>query len=293
MSVNIVRCSGAKPHFFDGDKYGECPVCGAKPAAGGDSASSYAQPEKEKVLNSVKPQKKPDKKDGKPWWERKKEERNKANGGAREPEKTETLMANDSRTVGMEYYGKNLSDESVSDSTPSQKPSGSPSREISHKPAPDMFGNSGYNVPLENRQLHNASASNIADDDGKTVGIYKNVYTEPVVGWLVCIKGESIGESYSLKTGKNSIGRGVDMDVMLANESSVSRNRHAVLTFEPKKRRFLLQPGDGNGMVYLNDELLLEFREIESRDIIQLGEALFMFYPFCGEDFTWDDYIEK
>lgn len=60
-----------------------------------------------------------------------------------------------------------------------------------------------------------------------------------------------------------------------------------------KKRIFLIQPGDGNGMVYLNDELLMTFSEIKSRDIIQLGEAMFMFYPFCGPEFTWDDYIGK
>lgn len=46
-------------------------------------------------------------------------------------------------------------------------------------------------------------------------------------------------------------------------------------------------------MVYLNDELLMTFSEIKSRDIIQLGEAMFMFYPFCGPEFTWDDYIGK
>lgn len=287
--MNITRCNGAKPHFFDSDKFSECPVCGAKPAENGESAAAYEQPEKEKSYEPGKPKKMSDKKDSK-----NKRRGKKDNEAGRETEKTETVLADDSGTVGLETWnGNNVSDEPVPAPTPSQKPLSTPPKEISRKHAPDMFGNSGYNVPSENRQLHNSSASNIPDDDGKTVGIYKNVYTEPVVGWLVCIKGESIGESYSLKTGKNSIGRGVGMDVMLANESSVSRNRHAVLTFEPKKRRFLLQPGDGNGMVYLNDELLLEFRELESRDIIQLGEALFMFYPFCGEDFTWDDYIEK
>ena len=144
--------------------------------------------------------------------------------------------------------------------------------------------------PVIQKPVYNSAA---AYDSAKTVGIYADAETEPVVGWLVCIKGDECqGESFNLKAGKNMIGRGAGMDVMIP-EPTVSRDKHAVITYEPKKRIFLIQPGDGNGMVYLNDELLMTFSEIKSRDIIQLGEAMFMFYPFCGPEFTWDDYIGK
>ena len=47
------------------------------------------------------------------------------------------------------------------------------------------------------------------------------------------------------------------MDVQIP-EPTVSRERHAIITYEPKKRMFLIQPGDGSGMVFtFNDELLM------------------------------------
>lgn len=286
--MNITRCKGAIPHFFDSDKYSECPVCGERAAENGESAAAYARPEKVDGGKAVKPQKISHENGSKKKWGWKWDKNNET---GRETEKTETVAA--SGTVEIDSWGNNERSGMIPIPPQPQNPPEKSPKEISRNGAPDMFDNKAYSPLLENGQKNNAVFSNISDDDGKTVGIYKNVHTEPVVGWLVCIKGESVGESYILKTGKNSIGRGAGMDVMLAKESTVSRDRHAVITFEPKKRLFLLQPGDGNGMVYLNDDLLLEFRELKSRDAIQLGEALFMFYPFCGEDFTWDDYIEK
>ena len=66
------------------------------------------------------------------------------------------------------------------------------------------------------------------DDENCTVGYYAQVIgVEPVVGWLVCIKGAYRGESFKLKSGRNFIGRAANMDIVLGADQSVSRLRHA------------------------------------------------------------------
>lgn len=127
--------------------------------------------------------------------------------------------------------------------------------------------------------------------DFKTVAYYNfSNDIEPVVGWLVCVKGEYKGESFSLKSGRNNIGRALTMDVALAQEKTVSRERHASITFDPQQKQFFVQSGEGRGLTYLNKELLMTFKELKKGDIITLGSCELLFYPLCGEDFAWDDY---
>lgn len=128
------------------------------------------------------------------------------------------------------------------------------------------------------------------DDDGKTVGIFKKtVGKDPVVGWLVAIKGKHYGESFTLKTGRNFIGRARDMDVVLSADESVSRNKHAVVLYDPKANLFILQPGESRELTYLNGNVLLDSKEIHIYDIITLGNSELMFVPFCGDRFVWDE----
>ena len=56
-------------------------------------------------------------------------------------------------------------------------------------------------------------------DEPKTIGQFKKD-GDPVVGWLVCTKGSHRGEDYRLRSGRNFIGRGADMDVCLKGETT-------------------------------------------------------------------------
>lgn len=127
-------------------------------------------------------------------------------------------------------------------------------------------------------------------DDGKTIGVFKKtVGKDPVVGWLVAIKGKHYGESFTLKTGRNFIGRARDMDVVLSADESVSRNKHTVVLYDPKANLFILQPGESRELTYLNGNVLLDSKEIHIYDIITLGNSELMFVPFCGDRFVWDE----
>lgn len=121
----------------------------------------------------------------------------------------------------------------------------------------------------------------------------QNENTEPVVGWLVCIEGKHTGTSFCIQAGKNTIGRSSSNTVVLSRDNSVSREKHAIVVYEPKKRNFFIQPGDSSGLTYLNDEYITESTKLSERDIIETGSSKLMFVPLCSENFSWEDYLNK
>lgn len=139
------------------------------------------------------------------------------------------------------------------------------------------------------RQITESVEVNNEEDDAKTVRYYETVSgIEPVVGWLICIDGEEKGVSFNLKGGRNFVGRSPKMDIVL-KDSSVSRDKHAVILYEPKRREFIAQPGESRELFYLNDEVVLNFNKLSPYDILQVGNTKLMFIPFCSERFSWED----
>ena len=154
-----------------------------------------------------------------------------------------------------------------------------------------------------------APASAYQDDDDHTVAFIDEMYNEvavgtpatknngrpssPCVGWLVAINGAHIGQDFRLKTGKNFIGRGEDMDIALTDDKSVSRSRHAILVYEPKQHLYLVQPGDSSGLVYHNDDVVLNPVQIKAFDQITVGDVNLVFIPLCSENFNWEDLLQN
>ena len=48
-------------------------------------------------------------------------------------------------------------------------------------------------------------------------------------------------------------------------------------------------PGDTNGLVYLNGEAVYLPHPLSAYDVIEMGESTFLFVPFCGEHYMWED----
>lgn len=153
-------------------------------------------------------------------------------------------------------------------------------------------------TPTMPQQPLGYTGRNVPNDDQKTVGIFQhgisgNKGTQPVVGWLVGIEGECIGQSFQLREGKNFVGRGEDMDVVIRGDMAVARKRHACVIFEPRAGIFYAQPGESHELFYLNDNVVLNSEILKSHDAITLGETSLMFIPLCGPDFSWDTYKKK
>ena len=158
-----------------------------------------------------------------------------------------------------------------------------------------------------------SAASSVADEirrvssnnEGKTVGFFNQnrrqkadssdtadtSVSEPVVGWLVCVKGVHFGESFTITSGRNSIGRNQSNSICLSKDDTVSREKHAWIVFEPRKKRFLVQPGESSGLIYVDGEDVLQPVEIHSNEIIELGGTKLMLVPLCGENFSWEDWM--
>ena len=78
-------------------------------------------------------------------------------------------------------------------------------------------------------------------DRGKTVGIIKKkIGIDPAVGFLVCISGPHRGADYKLVAGRNFIGRAAAMDIALVDDDTVSRESHALVTYDAKHNTFYL-----------------------------------------------------
>lgn len=116
--------------------------------------------------------------------------------------------------------------------------------------------------------------------------------SEPVVGWLICIEGVHFGASFEIYTGMNSVGRISTNRIVIPGDTGISREKHTLLTYEPKHRRFYIQPGDSSGLTYVNEEYITGSRQLQARDVIEIGNSRFMLIPLCGEDFSWEEFIK-
>jgi len=111
---------------------------------------------------------------------------------------------------------------------------------------------------------------------------------EPVVGWLVVVDGPGRGQSLKLGFGMNSVGRDADERVSLNfGDEEISRKSHALVTFDPKGKKFYLQHGGGINLTYIDDQPILQTQELKGREIICIGNTRLSFVPFCGPDFMW------
>ena len=112
---------------------------------------------------------------------------------------------------------------------------------------------------------------------------------QPVCGWLVCIEGARVGKDYKIKNGKNFVGRGDDMDIQILGDNEISRRNHTIIVYDAKKKNTVILPGDAVGIAYLNQEAVYVPTELTPYDTIELGNSKFVFVPFCGEHFGWND----
>ncbi len=125
-------------------------------------------------------------------------------------------------------------------------------------------------------------------DPGATVGVVrKKMGIDPVVGWLVCIEGPEKGRDYRIRSERNFVGRDPKMDICIGGDDAISRENHAVISFNPKKNSYLLTPGEGRGIIYLNEEEVATPTELKAYDTIEMGQTRLLFVPFCGEQFKW------
>lgn len=173
-----------------------------------------------------------------------------------------------------------------------------PGKEIMEKPEIEYI-EYGRNTA----SVQTAYVQEKADDIGKTVmvqygqdegenALQSSYMTEPVAGWLVCVKGRYLGQSFVIKAGKSVLGRNADSDICV-EESTVSHEQ-ALIMFEPRAQQFYLKVMEKAAFMYVNKEPILERIQLNAYDCIEIGEkTAFIFVPLCGESFNWKNYVNS
>ena len=116
-----------------------------------------------------------------------------------------------------------------------------------------------------------------------------NTMDDPPVGWLVVISGPGQGNFVVLGNGVNSIGRDASERLVLDfGDQHISRKSHAIITYDPRSKKFYLQQGGGINLIYVNDAPVLTPQELQPNTDIVLSATTLRFVPLCGESFDWD-----
>lgn len=113
---------------------------------------------------------------------------------------------------------------------------------------------------------------------------------DPVVGWLVVLKGPGRGSFRPVFSGMNSIGRDPGQRISIDfGDDTISREDHAFITYDDEQRVFYVQHGGKSNLVRLNKAPVLTPTQLNPSDVVRIGKTSLRFVPLCGPDFGWDD----
>lgn len=176
-------------------------------------------------------------------------------------------------------------------SSPSTVPPGRADR----RPAPRDAGSSPFEAPTQ--PIRAAQPSRSAEEHTRVhrPGSAADAETEsamadPVVGWLVVIAGPGKGQVRPIGYGSNTLGRGEESRIRLdLGDEQISRESHAIVTYDGRGRKFYLQHGGGTNLTYLGDEPVLVPTPLAAMQDFSIGATTLRFVPFCGPEFDWQD----
>ncbi len=126
-------------------------------------------------------------------------------------------------------------------------------------------------------------------DDGRTIigeDMPADTTRDPVVGWLVCIEGGSVGQDFQLHAGYNYIGR-EEGDICIPDDKHISRQNHAMVAYDSSDNMYYVGPLAGRNLIKLNGKTIFSAAELKSYDVISIGTTKLIFVALCGEQFSW------
>lgn len=95
-----------------------------------------------------------------------------------------------------------------------------------------------------------------------------------VVAKLTITDGPGAGNAVSIFSGTNQIGRGDDMRVQINfGDDTISRQQHAVITFDMKNLEVRIYDGGRPGGLWVNGERITADAQVKPGDLIKLGET--------------------
>lgn len=113
---------------------------------------------------------------------------------------------------------------------------------------------------------------------------------DPVVGWLVVIKGPGRGAARDIVTGRNSLGRAAGQDIRIDfGDPAIAPQGHLYIVYDEEGREFVVEDGKQKVVVRLNGKLLTETMPIGNGDDLRIGATTLRFIALCGPGFDWHE----
>ena len=126
------------------------------------------------------------------------------------------------------------------------------------------------------------------DPFGQTGSQGDSGVTQFPVGWLVVVDGPGRGAGFTLFAGVSTLGRGEGQTIRLDfGDSSISRDQHAAIAFDPEQQGFFIGHGGKANLVRLNGRPVLSTEDLATNSVIRIGETTLRFVALCGEEFSW------
>ena len=149
--------------------------------------------------------------------------------------------------------------------------------------APSSAARDQPTVPAEGRDPEQPAASS-------------DPMADPPVGWLVVIQGPGQGNVVTIGNGMNPIGRDHSERICVDfGDETISRRGHAVITYDPRGKKFYIHHSSGMNLTYVYVEdappvpVPLQMTELAGFSKIEIGETVLLFVPLCGERFDGED----
>lgn len=143
--------------------------------------------------------------------------------------------------------------------------------------AGDFYVKPGGSAP----KLDDYEPTGVVPMEGEAYGF------DPVVGWLICVKGPNRGRDYRLHSGTNFIGSSKEMDVCIEHDQTISHRNAASISYDDRSKTFYIQKGDVRNLLYLNGRSVRSDADIVIYDRIEIGSTELIFIPLCGDGFSW------
>ena len=246
----LTKCP--KKHVYDSSIYPSCPVCNPSNAINFVEYGDSKPEESQKIYNERK-------------------------------YKLETLFTTapdnidpvpaDSRGITMSPDTSALNTGAMEKATLTQGPIGPALYEKERIPVAE----GGITLPPEN--IKNKNIKNHDLDKTKQ-------YT---VGWLVCVGGSFKGKSFELYKRDNTIGYDNEDDIYLKERKSNRNTDDGYVVICSENYEFTFARKCDKDMPEINGVPIAGRLVLKPYDMITVSEYKFIFIPFCGNCFTWEN----
>lgn len=114
---------------------------------------------------------------------------------------------------------------------------------------------------------------------------------DPLVGWIVVVRGPGQGRAVTIGAGMNTIGRAEEERVSLPfGDMQISARDHLRIIYDDAARSFMVVPGTGKNVSRINGQIVAMPMALENHATIQLTRnTAVRFTAFCSESFDWAD----